>query len=288
MPATSQLLSPKQVAKAIGVSESSLKRWCDQGLVPIERTPGGHRKIHRSDVFQFLRRGENELVRPELLGLPAGTGQGFGGRDRTEAELVESLGNNDFDSARRLVFNYYLSGVTIAELCDSLLGPVMHRVGDKWKCGTFEVYQEHRACEILGRVVHELQNVVTIPRGLVAMGGTPVGDYYRLATSMIELTLSEAGWQATSLGTSLPFETLTRAVEQHRPQLFWLSMSHLSESDAFEEQFADWLATVPATTHVVFGGRVAQAEWADLRDNVSHCDNFVALRNFASELTQPN
>jgi predicted site-specific integrase-resolvase len=28
------LLTPKQVARAIGVSESSLKRWCDKGVLP--------------------------------------------------------------------------------------------------------------------------------------------------------------------------------------------------------------------------------------------------------------
>ena len=36
-----ELVSPKQVAHAMGVSESSLKRWCDQGLIPTVRTAAG-------------------------------------------------------------------------------------------------------------------------------------------------------------------------------------------------------------------------------------------------------
>ena len=34
-------LSPKQLALASGISESTVKRWCDRGLLPFVRTPGG-------------------------------------------------------------------------------------------------------------------------------------------------------------------------------------------------------------------------------------------------------
>jgi excisionase family DNA binding protein len=40
-----KLVTPKQVAQAINVSESSLKRWCDQGLLTAIRTAGGHRRL---------------------------------------------------------------------------------------------------------------------------------------------------------------------------------------------------------------------------------------------------
>ena len=64
-------LTPKDLADALGVSESSLKRWCDRGLIPMVRTAGGHRKLPISGVLSFLRETQHELVSPELLGLPA-------------------------------------------------------------------------------------------------------------------------------------------------------------------------------------------------------------------------
>ena len=64
-----ELLSPKQVAQALGVSESSLKRWCDQGLIATIRTGGGHRRLALPDVLRFIRDGEHRLVSPEALGL---------------------------------------------------------------------------------------------------------------------------------------------------------------------------------------------------------------------------
>ena len=67
--------SPKQVARAIGVSESTLKRWCDSGLISMTKTAGGHRRIEIEAVVRFLRQSGRELVAPELLGLPVTAGR---------------------------------------------------------------------------------------------------------------------------------------------------------------------------------------------------------------------
>jgi DNA-binding transcriptional MerR regulator len=63
--------SPRQVARALGVSESSLKRWCDRGLIQTTRTAGGHRKVLTADAIRFARQRGMMLANPELLGLPA-------------------------------------------------------------------------------------------------------------------------------------------------------------------------------------------------------------------------
>jgi MerR family transcriptional regulator, light-induced transcriptional regulator len=69
-------LTPKQVARAIGVSEASLKRWCDKGLIHSVRTAGGHRRLPLADVMSFLRKSGHPLVSPEVLGLPAVSSRG--------------------------------------------------------------------------------------------------------------------------------------------------------------------------------------------------------------------
>ena len=68
-------VSPKQLARAIQVSESSIKRWCDQGAISTVRTAGGHRRIDMTDVMRFLRDHRYAIVRPEVLGLPAPDGR---------------------------------------------------------------------------------------------------------------------------------------------------------------------------------------------------------------------
>lgn len=49
-----ELLTTRQVAAELQVSESSVKRWCDQGLIRTQRTAGGHRRIERSSLRRFL------------------------------------------------------------------------------------------------------------------------------------------------------------------------------------------------------------------------------------------
>lgn len=64
------MLSPKDLAEAIGVSESSLRRWADEGRVAVTKTVGGHRRIALGEAVRFIRQSGASLVRPDLLGLP--------------------------------------------------------------------------------------------------------------------------------------------------------------------------------------------------------------------------
>ncbi|MBN8525321.1 MAG: helix-turn-helix domain-containing protein, partial [Planctomycetes bacterium] len=50
-----RLLSPRDAARALGASESSLKRWVDAGELAARRTMGGHRRIPASEVLRFAR-----------------------------------------------------------------------------------------------------------------------------------------------------------------------------------------------------------------------------------------
>src|SRR4051794_17870331 len=63
------LLTPKELADAIGASESSLRRWVDGGRLRISRTAGGHRRIPVEEAVRFIRETGATLVRPEMLGL---------------------------------------------------------------------------------------------------------------------------------------------------------------------------------------------------------------------------
>jgi excisionase family DNA binding protein len=45
-----------QAAKFLGVAQSTIRKWSDQGRVPAFYTPGGHRRYRRRDLDQFLER----------------------------------------------------------------------------------------------------------------------------------------------------------------------------------------------------------------------------------------
>jgi excisionase family DNA binding protein len=43
-----------QAAKYLGVAQSTIRKWSDQGRVPAFYTPGGHRRYRRRDLDVFL------------------------------------------------------------------------------------------------------------------------------------------------------------------------------------------------------------------------------------------
>ena len=58
-------LSTIEVAEMLGVAVSSVARWIDDGKLVAGRTPGGHRRIERDDLVQFLR--QQQLRIPPAL-----------------------------------------------------------------------------------------------------------------------------------------------------------------------------------------------------------------------------
>ncbi len=45
-----------QAARFLGVAQSTIRKWSDQGRVPAFYTPGGHRRYRRHDLETFLDR----------------------------------------------------------------------------------------------------------------------------------------------------------------------------------------------------------------------------------------
>jgi excisionase family DNA binding protein len=52
----SEWLTLGQAARFLGVAQSTIRKWSDNGRVPAFYTPGGHRRYRRSDLETFLDR----------------------------------------------------------------------------------------------------------------------------------------------------------------------------------------------------------------------------------------
>jgi methanogenic corrinoid protein MtbC1 len=275
------------VAQAIGVSEASLKRWCDKGLVRATRTEGGHRRLAIEDVMEFLRRSGRPVIRRELLQLPPVRSHGDAALARSKEQFLEALVQGDEPRVHRIVFDTYLAKHSICDIGDRMIADAFRQIGDKWECKDIEPYQERHACEILGRVLAQLHAVIpAVPdTAPLAIGGTLEGDDYRLPSALVELALREAGWRAEALGTGLPAATLCAAIRDTQPKLFWLSVSHIPSVPQFLEQYATIFDT--ARQHnipVAVGGRALdqsirrEMHYSAFCDTLRHLITFVAGR----------
>lgn len=278
-----QIVTPKQVAIAIGVSEASLKRWCDKGLLPYSRTAGGHRRLPISGVFDFLRSSGHQIVRPELLGLPTATGKGEATLDRTRESLLPALTSGDEEQVCRMVMSLYLTGYSVSDICDKVLADCFRQIGHQWENGRVEVYQERRACEICYRTLTHFRAVLHEPKpnAPIAIGGTLQTDPYVLATYMVATTLRDIGWRAESLGIGIPASTLCAAIRDLKPRLFWLSVSTIGSTEEFIDDCRRIYETAEAAgTAMAVGGRaLSEPIRQQIRYSV-YCDSLAHLVTF--------
>ncbi|GIX02017.1 MAG: DNA-binding protein [Thermogutta sp.] len=232
------LLTPKQLALAAGVSESTVKRWCDRGLLPVARTPGGHRRIQLHEALRVLKELNLPLRHPEALGLPAFSGQGQRVLEKAKEELLQALITAQADRCRVILHELRCVGLSFAEIADHVIAPAFEQIGQEWECGKLHIYQERVACCILSEVLAEVAS--TLPEETLhqplAIGATLSQDHYVLASQLVQLVLREKGWRARFLGPNLPAPTLRQAIADWHPRLFWLSISHVtSRQDIIED-----------------------------------------------------
>ncbi len=282
------LLSPRQLANAIGVSESSLKRWCDKGLLTIVKTAGGHRRISVPEALRFVREQNLSVVEPHLLAM---TGSDDRKSRRTEGcveRLAESLVEGNEQACRAIVFDLFLAGQSVSQIFDEVIAAAFQQIGKKWDCHEVEIWQERGSCQIALRILHELRGKQLPPQtDLTAMGATIEGDNYSLAVTMAEIVLRSAGWDARLLGSSIPFDSMNNVLKSQQPRLFWLSVSFIADEGAFVSGFsrlAD-LATETNTTLVVGGCALTTEIRKQLRYS-AFCDTMQHLEALALTLAR--
>ncbi len=283
-------LSTRQVADALSVSESSVKRWCDRGAIPTVRTLGGHRRIPLDGLLKFLGETNRQVLVPSKLKESVE----LNSRLVTTPEELEDLLPQfekaviagDEGTCRSLLTKYYARHESFAKLADEFIAATFHRIGELWDCGSLEVYQERRGCEVCHRVLHEFRRLVpeAPPNAPVAIGAAPSLDHYTLPGQIIELVLRECSWRATNLGANLPFDTIAQAVHSYQPKLLWLSVSHIEHEASFVEEYATFSKQLPAHTLVVLGGRALSDALRPKLKYTAHCDNMKQLAEFASAL----
>jgi len=252
-----RLLSPKELADAIGVSESSLKRWADAGRLQVARTEGGHRRIPVAEAVRFIRETGAVVVRPDLLGLvgvPAVNDAKASGT--LDERLYQALLVGDGAVARALLVGGYLQGETVAALADGPIRSAMGRLGELWRHDSQGIFLEHRATDLCVQAVVALRGLIEPPaEGLVAVGGAPELDPYMLPSMLAATVLTAAGLRAVNLGPATPLASLRHAVAHHDARVVWLALTSTVSEELAEELggFARELANAGRT--LVLGGQ---------------------------------
>lgn len=224
-----QHVTPKELSRAIGVSESSLKRWADGGMLAAAKTVGGHRRFTIEEAIRFIRQTGMKVIAPGAIGLP----------DLIEAQpagdpaalphvaLSTAMINGEAAVVRGTILGAFVAGQSVAAIFDRLVTPALHDIGELWRHDAKGIYMEHRATALCIESIHQLRSLfpAATAEAPAAVGGALSGDIYSIPSLMAATVLAGDGWREMNLGPDTPVDSLLLAADEARAHLVWVSVS---------------------------------------------------------------
>ncbi len=246
-----------------------------------------------ADVVGFARQNRVTLTDPMALGLPDLTGNFSERSDEIQPQLTELLIEGAAEKVRDLLVRLFLNFWSIERIVDEIISPSFVEIGHQWACGRLDIYKERRACEIALAAMRDLRSLINAPPlgAPLAIGGSIQDDHYSLPTFAVELTLASHRWNAVSLGSNLPFHSFREAVKHEKPNLLWLSISHLADDPTIQGEFQAELnqlaVELPPNVAIVVGGHAVSPAFRSGLRSIVVCDNMSQLLASAKNFVPP-
>ncbi len=284
---TPEFVSTLQAADALGVSVSTVKRWVEEGILPAQKTAGGHRKLLLADVVELARQGKvpsRDLATLKLQFSKHGPPDAAA----LEQHLYLAMLQGDAAAVRAVLHGTYQAGMPIETLADLVIAPAMHKIGVDWESGKIDVMHEHRASQICAAALFELKAVLEARSSRnrpIAVGGMLEGDYSVLPSLLAQMVLLDSGWEAVNLGPTTPLASFRLALDELKPRLLWISLSHLPDQETLIRDYRQlYHAAEQARVAVVIGGRALGESLRSSIPYTSYGDSLSHLAAFARTL----
>ena len=214
-----------EAADRLGVHYQTAYRWVREGRLPAVRVRGRY-QLTPGDVDAFAE----ERDRPRAVG----PRRGRRSWDRLADRLFEALRAGDERAASDLVLRLHAQQEPVLEVIGRVVAPALARIGDDWSTGDLSVAEEHRASEIVERLLAVLdQRRPGRPRGR-AVVAAPEGEHHGLPVAMAAAALREDGWTVELLGRDVPLDSFAHFVEEAAPDLVVLTVTAADSVPAAE------------------------------------------------------
>jgi len=242
------LLTVQEAADFVGVSSSTLKRLCGSESVPVLRTPGGHRRIDKVDLDRIATSFASSSTRSSCHGI-----KNF---EITHESVLANLMEAKPVAVANLLSKSTHSGDSLISALEDYLVATLWKVGQMWRDGVIDIYQEHICTNSALTVIDILrQRVTTEPNSTyVAIGGSVGSSHETLASKLVSLCLSLIGITSVDLGCALPPASLALAATDFNAKFVWVTHTHVTDVDfllAWHQELKDLL---PTKTRVIIGG----------------------------------
>jgi excisionase family DNA binding protein len=286
-------LTTKEVARLCRVSDATVKRWDDAGLLKSERTNGGHRRFRAEEVARFQREqnlglklshGDESAVRA--------ANRRRANKNHSHSTFFHSLVAGVEEEAACQVVSAHLQGSSLTEIFDRLICPAMCRVGELWYKGELTVAEEHLATQTARSAIYKLRHVLPVPEtsGDLAMCCAFESDFHELPTHLAQMAIENEGWEVMNFGANMPLYSLAEEVLHRSPAVVCLSATVFTDIERSARDYKEFREKIcKLKIPVVLGGREFLDENVRRRFSAElYAESFAELAAFVRQIELPN
>lgn len=207
-----------EAAAFLGVGDTTLKRWTEEGRIACERTAGGHRRFRRDAVLAF---------RARMGGLPTAADEGEVGAARDSRAWLDEPGDpaDPTTMSSRLLALRAVSS-DWAETADRLCAGLLTEIGERWASGRLTCAGEHALSRSVESALIRVAHAMPVPAGAPLMVlACPAGERHTLGLSLVETAVRERGMAVRFLGADAPTADVVKVVKSLGPVAVGLSAS---------------------------------------------------------------
>jgi methanogenic corrinoid protein MtbC1 len=257
------ILSTADVARLFDITETTVKRWADEGTLKCQKTLGGHRKFDIRHVIEFATANRMEPVGTLALDQDSFTsaiqiavlGRDFSALSNIFVEKAMSVDRHDLYEFLSYLYQHRFS---LWEIYDLVVRPGLYEIGDRWKNKEIDIYREHRASHETLDAMSKLQaEIFRKPSvGKQAVCACLDDELHDIGLRCAANILEAEGWSIHYLGTRTPYKSIVESVKDVRPEIVCLSVTYAEVTSRDVGKLKDLRKLVHrAGGKLIFGGK---------------------------------
>jgi len=265
------ILSTADVARLFNVTETTVKRWADDGTMKCQKTPGGHRKFDIKHVIEFANTNSMDptgtLVLEEDGFAPAiqiaVLSRDFVALSKIFVEKAMSVDRHDLHAFLSYLYQHRFQ---LWEIYDLIVRPGLYEIGERWRSKEIDIYHEHRASHETMDAMAKLQTEISIkPQvGKHAVLACLEDELHEIGLRCAANILEAEGWQVHYLGGRTPYHSIVESVKDVRPEIVCLSVTYSEIASGDVGRLKDLRRIVHrGGGKLVFGGQKLPAKCID-------------------------
>jgi methanogenic corrinoid protein MtbC1 len=283
------------MSQATGIPANTLRTWERRyGFPGPERTDSGQRLYspaligHLRLIHQALESGHRprqvlSLPEEDLRRLLERANTGLAERPvsrdtsgKTWFDAVQGLDGNALTTRLRAE----TARLGVLRFLTERAGPMMVEMGEAWRNGRLQIYQEHWASEHLRSFLIETwQPLSATATGPTLVASTLPHDRHDLGLHMAVTVMAMCGWRIVFLGRDTPIEDIASATERADAPVTLISVSQWSASDLALAHLQSLRSRLHPSTRLLVGGAGAPQEV----EGVTYLGGLEALYAWASQ-----